>query len=259
MVGKSVVITGATGIAAASAHRLRGEGAELFVVSRHESELEELTTQLEEYGPSVGWAAADLTSERDVEGVFARALDHLGAIDGLFAVAGASGRRYGDGPTDRMTFEAWEKTISINLSPAFLATREAIRAMIGRQQGGSVVCVGSVLAEHPSPRLFATHAYAASKGAIASFVRATASYYAPDRIRVNAVAPGLVRTPMADRAAGDPEVVAYAEEKQPLAGGLLDPGAVADTALFLLSDEAGEITGQVIDVDGGWSVTEARE
>ena len=258
MVGKNVVITGATGIAAASAHRLRREGADLFVVSLHESEVEALTTQLEEYGPPVGRAAADLTSERDVERVFARALDHLGTVDGLLAVAGASGRKYGDGPTDQVTLEAWEKTISVNLSPAFLATREAIRAMMGGQRGGSVVCVGSVLARHPSPQMFATHAYAAAKGAIVSFVRTTASYYARALIRVNAIAPGLVSTPMAARAAGDPEIVAYAERKQPLASGLLDPGAIAETALFLLSDESSQITGQVVDVDGGWGVTEAR-
>lgn len=257
MVGKRVVITGATGIAAASARRLRHEGAELFVVSRVEKELRELAEDLGHKNGSIGWLAADLTVEEEAEHAFARATEHLGGIDGLLAVAGASGRRYGDGPADQLTLEAWEKTMSINVSPAFLAAREAIRAMMG-SGGGSVVCVGSVLAEHPSPEMFATHAYASAKGAIASFVKTTASYYASHRIRVNAIAPGLVMTPMAARAAGDPEIVAYVERKQPLASGLLDPGAVAEIAVFLLSDASSQITGQVIDVDGGWGVTEAR-
>ena len=218
--------------------------------------MEELGIGLDSEGAPIGWAAADLTVEDDTERAFARAIDHLGHIDGLLAVAGGSGRRFGDGPADQVTLDAWDETISMNLTPAFLAVRETIRVMKGGQ-GGSVVCVGSVLAEHPSPEMFATHAYAASKGAIAAFVKTTASYYAPDGIRVNAITPGLVRTPMAERAAGDPRIVAYAKQKQPLAGDLLDPAAVADAALFLLSDEASQITGQVIDVDGGWGVTEA--
>ncbi len=257
MAGKGVVITGASGIAAASAHRLKREGADLFVISREESELEELASELAGDGSSLPWAQADLTVEGEAEEGFARASAQLGQIDGVLAVAGASGRQFGDGPAHEVSLEAWQKTIAINLSPAFLATRQAIRAMRGGQ-GGSVVCVGSVLAEHPSSELFATHAYAAAKGAIASFVKVTASYYARDQIRVNAIAPGLVLTPMARRAASDPEIVAYAENKQPLAGGLLDPGAVADAAVFLLSDEAGQITGQVLEVDGGWGVTEVR-
>lgn len=255
MDGKRIVVTGATGIAAASAHRLVGEGASLFVISRHEEELRALADELGPLSKSVAWAQADLTIEEATEEAFGRAVSHLGGIDGALAVAGASGRQFGDGPTDQIKLDAWQKTISINLSPAFLTTRQAIRAMRDGR-GGSVVCIGSVLADHPSPRLFATHAYAASKGAIASFVRAAASQYAADHIRVNAIAPGLVGTPMAERAANDPETVLYVERKQPLARGLLDAGAIADTALFLLSDEASQVTGQVIAVDGGWGVTE---
>jgi NAD(P)-dependent dehydrogenase (short-subunit alcohol dehydrogenase family) len=118
------------------------------------------------------------------------------------------------------------------------------------------VLVTSVLAAHPSS-LFVTHAYAAVKGAEVSLTRAMASYYGKDAIRVNAIAPGLVRTPMAERAATDPTSVSYATQKQPLAAGLLPPGDVAATGLFLLSDESRYVTGQVIDVDGGWGVTEA--
>jgi NAD(P)-dependent dehydrogenase (short-subunit alcohol dehydrogenase family) len=84
-----------------------------------------------------------------------------------------------------------------------------------------------------------------------------ASYYAPMRIRVNAIAPGLVDTPMAARAAADPDIVAFAERKQPLVGGLLDADHIADVGVFLLSDEASAVTGQTIAVDGGWSVTGA--
>jgi len=144
----------------------------------------------------------------------------------------------------------------MNGHPAFLAAREAVRAMLRDNKGGSIVLVTSVLATSPAPDLFATHAYAAIKGAEISLVASMASYYASRGIRVNAIAPGLVDTPMAQRAANDPKILAYAARKQPLVGGLLDATDIAAAGLFLLSDEARGITGETIAVDGGWSVTE---
>lgn len=256
LVGKSVVITGATGIAAAGAERFVEEGASVFVIARKKEQCEALGNRL-----GVGWVLADLTEESATEAAFAAATEYLDRVDGLFAVAGGSGRRFGDGPAHEASLEGWEKTLEINGSPTFLAARGALRVM--REQDatepgkrGSIVLVSSVLAEHPVPSLFATHAYAAAKGATNSFARALAAYYAPDGIRVNSLAAGLVRTPMSERAAADPVSVAYSEKKQPLAGGFLDPGDIADAAVFLLSDESSRITGQVIEVDGGWGVTE---
>ena len=98
---------------------------------------------------------------------------------------------------------------------------------------GSIVLMSSVLAEHPEPTLFATHAYAAAKAATIGMTRAMAAYYAPQCIRVNALAPSLVATPMSARAAADPDSVAFAERAQPLAGGFLDPDEVAEAALYL--------------------------
>jgi NAD(P)-dependent dehydrogenase (short-subunit alcohol dehydrogenase family) len=86
--------------------------------------------------------------------------------------------------------------------------------------------------------------------------RSLAATYAPEGIRVNLIAPGLVATPMSARAASDPASVAYARAKQPLAAGFLEPDDVAAAAVFLLSDDAARITGQVLEVDGGWGVTE---
>jgi NAD(P)-dependent dehydrogenase (short-subunit alcohol dehydrogenase family) len=81
-----------------------------------------------------------------------------------------------------------------------------------------------------------------------------AAAYLPDRIRVNVVAPGLTRTPMAGRAEGDPKIRAYAARKQPLAGEMMDPDEVAHAAVYFLSDESRVVTGQVLKVDGGWSI-----
>jgi NAD(P)-dependent dehydrogenase (short-subunit alcohol dehydrogenase family) len=225
------------------------------VISLGESACHDLVTTIGSEGGKAGFRVADLTVQTEATAAFDAAVQYLGSLDGLFAVAGGSGRMYGDGPADEIDLEGWERTLQINTNPLFLATSQAIGHM--RERGGSVVIVSSVLATHPSPARFATHAYASAKGAANSYVRALAAYYAVDGIRVNAIAPGLVRTPMSERAASDPDTVAYAARKQPLAGGFLEPDDIAGTVVFLLSDESSQITGQLIAVDGGWGVTEA--
>jgi NAD(P)-dependent dehydrogenase (short-subunit alcohol dehydrogenase family) len=249
--GMKIVVTGAGGISAAGARSVDAEGGQIFVISMDEEQCSMLTASIE----GSAYAVADLADEDQTVAAFEAAREHLGEIDGLFAVAGGSGRQHGDGVLHEMSLDAWSGTFHMNGDPMFLSAREAIRAMQGR--GGSVVLVGSVLATRPVPGMFATHAYASVKGAAISLATTLASFYAPQGIRVNVVAPGLVDTPMAVRAADDPAILAYASKKQPLAGGMIDPEDVARAAVFLLSEDSSQITGQVIAVDGGWSVTEA--
>ena len=255
--GKTVVVTGASGIAAAGARTFANQGATVFVISRTESSCEELVASITATGGSAGWAAADLTDEAMTVAAFASCSREFGPIDGLFAVAGGSGRAFGDGPVHEMSLEGWEQTHEINGHPAFLAARETVRTMMVNRHGGSIVLITSVLATHPVPDMFATHGYAAIKGAEIALTTSMASYYAPMGIRVNAIAPGLVDTPMAKRAASNPRIVEYAARKQPLVEGLLSASDIADAGVFLLSEEARAITGQTIVVDGGWSVTGA--
>jgi NAD(P)-dependent dehydrogenase (short-subunit alcohol dehydrogenase family) len=254
-----VLVTGATGIAAAAARRLAGEGAAVFVASIDSDECRSLVEDLEAAGGVADWRAADLRDESAVMEAFGAFRRRFGRLDGVLAVVGGSGRRFGDGPAHDVSLAAWEATLALNLDTAFLTGREAVRAMLEQDPEspggrGSVVFVGSALGRHPAPERFATHAYAAAKGAIESLTRSMAARYASDGIRVNAVAPALVDTPMARRAVGDPETVAYVEHRQPLTGGVLTPEDVAAAAAYLLSADARAVTGQVLAVDGGWSV-----
>lgn len=153
--------------------------------------------------------------------------------------------------------------MAANATSQFLVARAAIRRMLAQESDetgsrGAVLLMSSTLATHPAPAFFATHAYAASKGAIDALARSLAAYYAPDGIRVNAIAPSLIATPMSRRAQDDSSIVAYLAERQPLAGGPINAEAVTAVALTLLSDDGRMVTGQVIAVDGGWSVSEAR-
>jgi NAD(P)-dependent dehydrogenase (short-subunit alcohol dehydrogenase family) len=176
-------------------------------------------------------------------------------------VAGISGRRFGDGPLHELTLEGWQTVLANNATSQMLVSRAVVRQMLTQEpvakgQRGVILNMSSVLARHPSAEFFSTHAYAASKGAIESMSRAMAAYYAPHAIRVNAIAPALVATPMSGRAQSDPAIMDFVARKQPLAGGALSAADLTGTALFLLSDESRAITGQVVDVDGGWSISE---
>lgn len=111
------------------------------------------------------------------------------------------------------------------------------------------------MTQHPQREYFATVGYAASKGAVEAMTLSFEAYYAPAGIRINVIAPGLVRTPMTARAQGDPRLLKYPAGKQPLTQGLLSPDDIAKTACFLLRKDSSPITGQVVTVDGGWAVS----
>jgi NAD(P)-dependent dehydrogenase (short-subunit alcohol dehydrogenase family) len=253
------LVTGSTGMAAAAARRFAAEGAAVFVTSRTDARLRELATDIESAGGRVAVHAADLTKESSVEGAVAACIDSFGRIDGMFSVAGGSGRRFGDGPIHELTGDALDATLALNLRTQALVCGAVVRRMRaqapnGSGTRGSILLMGSVTVTDPVPEFFGTHAYAAAKGATTALMTAMAATYLADRIRVNAVAPSLTRTPMATRAAGDERILAFARRKQPLAGDMLDPDEVAHAAVYFLSDESRTVTGQLLKIDGGWSV-----
>jgi NAD(P)-dependent dehydrogenase (short-subunit alcohol dehydrogenase family) len=202
-----------------------------------------------------GDAADPTTAERAI----GEAVAAFGGFHGLYHVAGGSGRRYGDGPIHELTDEGWEQTLALNLSTVMYSNRAAVRQFLAEGNGGTIVNMSSVLAWAPSPRHFATHAYAAAKAAIVGLSKSLAATYAPQDIRVNVIAPALVDTPMAQRAAESDEIRRFVSTKQPLNGGRIGvPEDMDGAVLWLLGDGGRFVTGQVIAIDGGWTVSEGQ-
>ena len=231
----------------------------MFVVSRTEAHARSLANELVAAGGTADWAVANLAADAEADSAIIRAVERFGRIDGLFAVAGGSGRRYGDGPVHELTAEGLDRTLEINLRSQALTCRAVVRQMLAQEPNdsctrGSILLMGSVTASDPVPAFFATHAYAAAKGATTALMTTMAATYAGNGIRVNAVAPSLTDTPMAIRASGDARIRAFAKRKQPLAGEMMDPDEVAHAAVYFLSDESRVVTGQLLKIDGGWSV-----
>jgi NAD(P)-dependent dehydrogenase (short-subunit alcohol dehydrogenase family) len=262
LIDRGVIVTGATGIAESSARRFAAEGARVFVISRTEAHCRSLTDSIGAAGGAAAYAVADLVDTSAATSAAAAAIAWLGRVDALFNVAGGSGRLFGDGPLHTLEPEAWEATLRLNATSLVTISAPVVRAMLVQKRDadglrGAILNMTSVLASQPVPALFGTHAYAAAKGAISSLTLASAAQYAPEGIRVNAVAPALTRSRMSQRAAADPATVAFAHAKQPLTSGFIEAEDIAAAALYLISSEARAVTGQILAIDAGWSVTQA--
>jgi NAD(P)-dependent dehydrogenase (short-subunit alcohol dehydrogenase family) len=193
-----------------------------------------------------------------VERVVQETREALGGLDVLYHLAGASGRRMGDGPLHECSEAGWQATLQVNLTSVFLTNRAVVRYWLAQEQPGAILNLASVLAFSPAPHYFDTCAYSAAKAAIIGLSRQAAARYASSGIRVNVLAPGLMDTPMARRAVTNPEIVHYLRTKQPLRAGPGLPEDCADAAVFLSSDAARFITGITLPIDGGWTVSEGQ-
>jgi len=246
-----LLVTGSSGIAAATA-RLWGAEDPVFVVGINTDECKALAAELGE----AGFATADVRDELAVRNAVGACLKRFGRIDAVFNGAGISARSAGDGPLHACDPTAWDLVLEVNAKGTFLMCREVLGVWTRNAQAGAILNCGSVLTQRPQSDYFATVGYAASKGAIEAMSRSAAAYYAPAGIRINVIALGLVRTQMSARAQADPRILEYMTHKQPLTKGMLSAEDVAKTACFLLRTDSSPMTGQVVTVDGGWTVSE---
>ena len=246
--GKVVVVTGAgSGIGRASARALAEEGATLVL-----GDISEAAGEVAEaIGPSASFVRTDVRSSDQVEALVGSAIERHGRLDGIVndvgvAIGGAAGE---------MSEEDWNAVIDVNLTGVWRGMRFAIPAMLATG-GGSIVNLSSV---QSLVGFLGWAGYAASKGGINALTQQAAVEYAPHGIRVNAILPGLINTPMgvdaAARAFGidRDEYIRVRDETVPLKGGMGSAWDVANAALFLASDEARFITGVLLPVDGGQS------
>jgi meso-butanediol dehydrogenase/(S,S)-butanediol dehydrogenase/diacetyl reductase len=253
LTGKVVIVTGGgSGIGRATAQLFSTEGAQVIIL---DIDAESTAQTLASFnGPHPGAShILDATDAAQVAAAIESVVSDYGRLDVLVNVAGGSGRKWGDGPTDSCSLEGWHKTIALNLDSLFYCCKYALQFMLPRGQG-VIVNISSVLGLVGGDADFATHAYAASKGAVISLTRSIASYYAPRGIRANVVCPGLIATPMSQRAQASEHIRARLPGLQPLTGDFGSPQDVAQAVLYLASDASSFVTGAVLTVDGGWTV-----
>ena len=264
-----VIVGGTTGLGFSAARACVQAGGRVVVVGRNPDTAESAAELLGQASSRV--LVADATDPSTAPAAIERALSDFGRFDAMYHVAGGSGRKFGDGPLHDITDDGWEFTHRLNLDSLFYSNRAAVRQFLlqagsagagssdGAPAGGTILNMGSVLGFSPSPKYFSTHAYASTKAAVIGLTRACAAYYAPQNIRFNVIVPALIETPMSHRAAGDETIMHFIKTKQPLDGGRIGrPEDVDAAVVFFLSDASKFCTGQVLTIDGGWSVTEGQ-
>ena len=240
---KVVIVTGgASGIGAAAVRLFAEEGAKVVIADLSEQG-QGLRTELHAHGFDSYFIQTDVSKEDEVMLIVYQTVQRYGRLDVLFANAGIGS----DGPTDQVDYEDWRRTIDINLSGVFLCNKHAIKQMLKQESKGAIVNCGSVNSHVGKARVCA---YASAKGGVKLLTKSTAVAYAARGIRVNAVCPGYIDTPMM-QGLGE-EVTKYLVGLHPM-GRSGRPEEVAKAVLFLASDDASFITGTTLLVDGGYT------
>ncbi|HKH93232.1 MAG TPA: SDR family oxidoreductase [Gemmatimonadaceae bacterium] len=250
LAGKSAVITGAsTGIGRACALRFAREGARLIVADLRDDAGETLCHEIEADGGTAHYVRTDVASRADNERAIDQCVERFGGIDILFCNAGITLPKLLPDSSDAEV----DRLLGVNLLGVIYAARHAIPRMLAQPRGGTMLFTASktgLVAQTDSP------VYCASKGAVVMLAKALALDYATRGIRVNALCPGIIDTPMLHQFAAtrpDPgEAMRSYEAAQPI-GRLGTPEECADAALWLVSDEASFITGVALPVDGGFT------
>jgi len=240
---KVVIVTGgASGIGAVTARLFAEEGAKVVIADYSEQGLL-FSNQCNENGLDTYFIKTDVTQENEVIQMVEKTVKRYGKLNILYANAGIAK----DAPADQLSFEDWKHTLDINLSGVFLCNKYAIKQMLLQGDGGAIVNCGSIHSHVGKARVTA---YAAAKGGVKLLTKSTAIAYAARGIRINAVCPGYIDTPLIAGLSEDAKK--YLTGLHPI-GRLGKPEEVAKAVLFLASDDASFITGTSLMVDGGYT------
>jgi NAD(P)-dependent dehydrogenase (short-subunit alcohol dehydrogenase family) len=259
--GKVAVITGgASGIGRSCAERFAREGANVVVADLDEARGAETVAMVKGLGQEATFVRTDTSKEADCEALADAAVTKFGQIDVLVAAAGISHALYvsGSEPSEvsgereasfllNKPAEYWEKVLSVNLTGVMLTDKAVARRMIAGGRPGSIINIASGAAKIPLP---GAADYCVSKAGVWMLTKVLALEVARHQIRVNAIGPGFIETPMTASMRADEQRVRQLVSGIPL-GRLGQPSDIANTALFLASDEASYFTGEIIFPDGG--------
>ncbi|MCY9593832.1 3-oxoacyl-ACP reductase [Paenibacillus chitinolyticus] len=243
--GKTVVITGAsTGIGRAAAVRFGQEKANVLInYLSHEENIPALIAEVEAAGGRALALRGDVTKEEDVKKLVETAHEHFGSLDVMINNAGIEN----EVPSQELSADDWRKVLDVNLTGAFLGSREAISYMLEHEIRGAVINVSSVHEMIPWPHF--VH-YAASKGGIKMMTETLALEFAPKGIRVNNIGPGAIDTPINESKFADEQARAGVEALIPM-GYIGKPEEIAAVAAWLASSESSYVTGITLFADGG--------
>jgi NAD(P)-dependent dehydrogenase (short-subunit alcohol dehydrogenase family) len=243
-----VLITGAlTGIARATALAFARKGAKLVASGRHDDAGAALAAELRAAGAEAEFVRADVRHEEDVRALVDAAVKRFGRLDVAVNTAGTEGK---PGPATEQTAESYAATFDTNVLGTILSMKHELRVMQA-QGSGSIINISSTFGHEGGA---GASIYAASKHAVEGLTKSVALEFGASGIRVNAVAPGPIQTPMLDRFTGGEDVKAYLAtlNAQKRIG---QPDEIARAVLYLASDDASFVTGHILNVDGGKSAS----
>ena len=253
LTGKVVVVTGAAGgIGRASALVMAREGAKIAVADIMTAGGEETVAMIDRAGGEAFFVPTDVSKADDVEAMVAKTVERFGRLDGAYNNAGIHAA-HREARTADVPEDDWDRVLAINLKGIWLCMKYEIRQML-TQGGGAIVNASSICGLIGS-RNFILPAYTASKHGVTGLTRVAAQEYAKDGLRINAVAPGPIKTAMTQGSftpGVDPAVIERERYPVPI-GRRGDPEEVGEAVAWLLSDKASFITGNIMEVDGGWT------
>lgn len=260
---KVAVITGGiSGLGRASAMRYAAEGAKVIVADINAERGANAAAEMSASGAAIEFIQVDVTSKDSQQALFDDVVARYGRVDTVLAAAGVSSSGYvsgevaevGEDPTERMfhnrELEDWQRVMEVNVTGVMLSNQIAIQHMLAQSTKGTIVNIASIAGQRP---LFGASDYCVSKAAVIMLTKTVAAEYSTSDIRVNAIGPGFIETPMTASIRQSPEWVETVMQMTPMQR-FGEAKEIASTALFLASDESSYFSGQTLFPGGGMFV-----